>query len=320
MNKNLTTARTLLAALHSVVLAIVLSGGAHAADDVKALPAPATASPNDLVRNGDARCTKCHDPGDTPALVAIGRTRHGVRADGRTPGCTSCHGESANHLSSRGKTSPDLIFKAGAFPLTEAGVLNQSCLSCHGRDLASHLWLGSAHDSNGVACTSCHQVCAAQDPVLDKRSQPEVCYSCHKAQRAQFNKPSRHPTPEGKVACSDCHNAHGSAGPKLLKRDSVVETCYACHMEKRGPFLNDHQPVGDDCGNCHAPHGSSADSLLKARVPQLCYQCHTGHAQDVGRNSPKRNLALQASSCLNCHTEIHGSNSVRRGQNLLTPR
>ena len=45
------------------------------------------------------------------------------------------------------------------------------------------------------------------------------------------------------MTCSDCHNAHGSAGPMLMVRDSVNETCYTCHMEKRGPFVRNHQPV-----------------------------------------------------------------------------
>lgn len=268
----------------------------------------------------DATCTSCHDADDDPDLFAIGRTKHGVRADSRTPGCTSCHGDSKEHVSNFGSRATGVIFKKGAYPISAASVINASCLSCHGQNLTRHLWTGSVHEGNEVACTACHTLHVAQDPVLDKRSQPEVCYACHRAQRAQFNKQSRHPTPEGKVACSDCHATHGAAGPKLLKRDSVTETCYACHTEKRGPFLNDHQPVGDDCASCHAPHGSSAAGLLKARAPQLCYQCHTGHDLQGGKNAPKKTLAVQARSCLNCHTEIHGSNSPRGGQNLLTPK
>ena len=58
----------------------------------------------------------------------------------------------------------------------------------------------------------------------------------------QVSRPSRHPIPEGLVACSDCHNAHGSVGPKMMVRDNVNDTCYTCHMEKRGPFVRTHQP------------------------------------------------------------------------------
>jgi DmsE family decaheme c-type cytochrome len=263
-----------------------------------------------------------------PSVLAIGKTRHGTKADGRTPTCTDCHGDSEKHLGYKGSDKPpkpDIWFsKKTNTPATER---NETCLSCHQKDSKRHLWIGSTHETRDVACTSCHQVHAANDKVRDKRTQPEVCFTCHKEQRAQFNKQSHHPVLEGKVACSDCHNVHGSAGPKLMKRDSVVETCYTCHMEKRGPFVHNHQPVNDDCTNCHLPHGTVADSMLKARPPLVCYQCHSGHgtpglagiAAGV-TSSPKANTFIeQGRGCLNCHTDIHGSNNPHGGQNLLPP-
>ena len=60
----------------------------------------------DLVLKGDAKCTACHDEADSPQLLAIGKTRHGVRADERTPTCTSCHGESNEHLGYKGSAKP----------------------------------------------------------------------------------------------------------------------------------------------------------------------------------------------------------------------
>lgn len=282
-------------------------------------------SAKDLVLNGDAKCTRCHDETDDAPVLAIGKTKHGVRADLRTPTCTSCHGESLAHLGKAEGNKPDRTFTKGT--KTSPADRNESCLSCHQKDSGRHLWAGSAHDAADVACTNCHKVHVSHDNVRDKRTQPEVCFTCHKEQRAQVNKPSHHPILEGKVACSDCHNPHGSAGPKLMKRDSVVETCYACHMEKRGPFVHDHRPVSDDCTNCHMPHGTVADNLLKARPPMVCYQCHSGHgtpgvagvAPGV-TTSPKANTNIeQARGCLNCHTEIHGSNNPNGGQNLLPP-
>ncbi|MCY7389890.1 MAG: hypothetical protein LH481_17845 [Burkholderiales bacterium] len=56
------------------------------------------ASDKDLVLNGDARCTKCHDEGDAFPVLAIGKTPHGTKADKRTPSCVSCHGESDRHI------------------------------------------------------------------------------------------------------------------------------------------------------------------------------------------------------------------------------
>ena len=289
----------------------------------------ALARSKDLALNGDAKCTRCHDESDNPALLAIGKTKHGVRNDARTPTCTSCHGDSDKHINLAAGTQerplPDRTFtKNSKTPVQER---NDACLTCHQKDAKRHLWVGSAHEVNGVACSSCHQVHNGHDKVRDKRTQAEVCFTCHKEQRVQFNKQSHHPAIEGKVACSDCHNPHGSAGPKLMKRDSVVETCYACHMEKRGPFVHDHRPVSDDCTNCHMPHGTTADNLLKARPPLVCYQCHSGHgtpgvagiAPAAGTFGKVNTNIEQARGCLNCHTEIHGSNNPNGGQNLLPP-
>ncbi len=301
----------------------------------------------DIVLKGDAKCTSCHDEADEPQpsmlelhpqVLSIGKTMHGTTADSRTPTCTDCHGESASHINHKGSDKPPKADRTfGKNTVTPAAERNEACMRCHQKDASRHLWMGSAHESHDVACTSCHQIHTAHDKVRDKRTQPEVCFTCHKEQRAQVNKQSHHPILEGKVSCSDCHNPHGSVGPKLMKRDSVVETCYTCHMEKRGPFVHNHQPVNDDCTNCHMPHGTTADNLLKARPPLVCYQCHSGHGTPgiagiapgisgsvnvpgVSGNSAKANTNIeQGRGCLNCHTEIHGSNNPNGGQNLLPP-
>jgi DmsE family decaheme c-type cytochrome len=215
---------------------------------------------------------------------------------------------------------PDSTFDKRSKTTVEAK--NAACMSCHQGDAKRSHWEGSAHQAKDVACSSCHKIHTAHDNVRDKKTQPEVCFTCHKEQRTQVGKPSHHPILEGKVACSDCHNAHGSVGPKLMKRDSVVETCYTCHMEKRGPFVHNHEPVSDDCSNCHNPHGTVAENLLKVRVPFLCHQCHTPHggfipqllgaqaAPNTVTQSGKSTTNLtQGRSCMNCHTQVHGTNN-----------
>ncbi|MEO8385100.1 MAG: DmsE family decaheme c-type cytochrome [Betaproteobacteria bacterium] len=283
------------------------------------------ASDKDLVLNGDARCTKCHDEGDAFPVLAIGKTPHGTKADKRTPSCVSCHGESDRHINKpegvKDRPKPDVLF--GSKGKSEASVQSGACLSCHAKDAQRSHWAGSTHESRDVPCSSCHQVHAAHDKVRDKRTQPEVCFSCHKEKRAEVSRPSHHPVLEGKVACSDCHNAHGSVGPKLLKRDNVLDTCFQCHAEKRGPFVHNHAPVTEDCAICHNPHGTVAESMLKVRAPFLCHQCHTPHGgfipQVIGGQVSKPTTAnglgkgttnvTQGRSCLNCHTEVHGSNN-----------
>lgn len=64
------------------------------------------AEAKDIVLKDDAKCTRCHDEADAPELLRIGKTKHGTRADGRTPTCTNCHGESKAHADHSGATTP----------------------------------------------------------------------------------------------------------------------------------------------------------------------------------------------------------------------
>ncbi len=272
-----------------------------------------------LVLNGDEQCTVCHDVAGSPELMGIGKTKHGTRADPRTPSCTSCHGESKAHAEATGSTQPKPDVTYGQKGAVQASVQNDACLSCHQKDSGRHLWAGSAHDLRDVSCASCHNVHSGYDKVRDKAAQPEVCYTCHAAQRTKANKPWHHPVVEGQMACSDCHNVHGSAGPVLMKRDSVVETCYTCHMEKRGPFVHNHQPVSENCAICHEVHGTTAENLLKVRQPFLCQTCHTPHGPTTPAvakgGTPQQpgwwngSTVTQGRGCTNCHTQVHGSNN-----------
>ena len=261
--------------------------------------------------------------------MSIYQTRHGVKTDGRTPGCQSCHGTSDSHLKSP-SNAPDVTFTKNTKNTAEQR--NDSCLTCHKAGKRAH-WEGSQHANQDLACATCHTVHAPKDKVLSKATQPEVCYTCHKTERAQSKRISTHPIEAGKVACSDCHNPHGTAGPKLLVKNGVNATCYTCHAEKRGPFLWEHGPVADDCTNCHAVHGSNTAPLLKTRLPFLCQECHQDHGASLKSGASVLNVTGTSTStqitgtalgkspsvqgngrmCLNCHVMIHGSNAPNGG-------
>jgi DmsE family decaheme c-type cytochrome len=299
-----------------------LAAGAHAQTNL-ATPNPAPAV--DRTLKGDAVCTRCHDESENKAILSMYKTRHGVKADERAPGCQSCHGSSQSHLQNK-STPPDVVFGKGknaSLPEAQSKV----CLTCHDGGKRA-LWHGSRHESLDMTCSNCHtNHDAGGDKVLTKWAQPDVCYSCHKTERAQTHRISTHPIAAGKMACSDCHNPHGSTGRTLLAKNTVNEVCYTCHAEKRGPFLWEHSPVVDDCTNCHTPHGSSNTPLLKARAPFLCQQCHSGdHGKNIysGGNLPSGNVTsvnglqgtanlsppaqLNGRACTNCHSLVHGSN------------
>ncbi|HQR75638.1 MAG TPA: DmsE family decaheme c-type cytochrome [Burkholderiaceae bacterium] len=277
-----------------------------------------------------AKCLMCH----SAVYEKMARTRHMAAADSRTFGCIGCHGSSSDHADNPVEKRPDQVFKGkGAI---DAGAATEVCLACHvsATPKPMMLWAGSAHPQSGVACNDCHQVHVDKEKVFNKAEQPSVCYACHKEQRVLGNRPFRHPVQEGKVTCSDCHSAHGSAGPKLARRDTINTTCYTCHAEKRGPFVQNHEPVQDNCATCHNPHGSNIAGMLHTRDPILCNQCHTPHTIGgvgaVGGQPgvfppavpPQTRSAVtplssgintvniwQGRSCLNCHTQVHGSNN-----------
>ena len=309
--------------IKTIMLCGLLLGSAYAENTpTTAEQAPAKSPAQAQELNRDSVCTNCHDENENKPILAIYQTAHGNKADTRTPSCQSCHGESEKHLGSKSE-APDVIFgsRKGAFAPNDAKEQNTTCLTCHDNDQKRTHWQGSAHQTADVACTSCHVSHAAHDKVRDKKTQPEVCFTCHNDQRAQVRKFSHHPIAEGKVACADCHNPHGSAGPKLLAKNTVTETCYTCHAEKRGPYLWEHQPVTEDCTNCHTPHGSNITPLLKSRAPFLCQECHDGphvSVNPVAGNAagiqggitsptlPSENYTGRA--CMNCHSLVHGSN------------
>ena len=309
--------------MNVLIKIIMLCGLLVASAQAENAPTPAgkapAKSPAQMI-DKDSECTRCHDENDKTPILSIYQTAHGNKADTRTPSCQSCHGESLKHLSSK-SNAPDVIFgsKKGAYSPNEVKGQNTACLTCHEKDPKRTHWQGGAHQAADVACTSCHVTHTPNDKVRDKKTQAQVCYTCHQDQKAQANKFSHHPIPEGKIACSDCHNPHGSAGPKLLVKNTVTETCYTCHAEKRGPFLWEHQPVTEDCTICHTPHGSNITPLLKSRPPFMCDECHDGPHQSPspaagnaaglqGGITGNPGSGVTGRACMNCHSMVHGSN------------
>jgi DmsE family decaheme c-type cytochrome len=269
-------------------------------------------------RNGADTCIKCHDDAE---VLSLFRTPHGSRAEPHAPfaagqlQCEACHGPGGAHAGRvrSGEARPEVI-RFGAGSAVPVARQNEACLGCHA-DAVGDAWHAGAHERGGVACADCHRVHASQDAIRSTNLQSAICFDCHQRQRAEYAKPFHHPVEGNLMGCTGCHRPHGSTNEFSLVRASVNDTCYGCHAEKRGPFLWEHAPVAEDCSNCHVPHGSSQPALLALRAPLLCQQCHSqaGHPSLAygpeglpGSGTPSSYLV--AGSCLNCHSQVHGSN------------
>lgn len=289
----------------------IAPGFAHASIAHNPLAPEATMLPEQV-------CTTCHAVENSHfshSVHALG-LRAAAAGNPDAPVCAACHGAGSAHITDPWNKQLIISFTRtddGASAEVRTGV----CLTCHEGGPRDH-WTGSVHQRNGVTCSDCHNPMsqAPGEGLLVKNSINETCAQCHRDVRAQFDRRSHMPLPEGQISCADCHNPHGSLTAPLLKTNTVNETCFQCHAEKRGPHLFEHAPVRGNCLNCHTPHGSNQASLLNAPIPFLCQQCHTNlrHPNDLqtaqslgtGGHPDER---LMGRGCLTCHAQIHGSNN-----------
>jgi DmsE family decaheme c-type cytochrome len=283
----------------------------------------ARAVPPEAKYAGEKTCIKCHDI----EAKHFSHTQHAKAfrlnprnaLEGRV--CEACHGPGSLHAQRGNEKVRDYLVGFTRDWGTPVEQQNAVCLSCHQGGDRLH-WPGSAHDSQKVACSDCHNAMGrfSATGLLRNASVNETCQACHAQQRAEFRKRSHMPVPEGKMSCTDCHGPHGTTTRPLLRADSVNDTCYACHAEKRGPLLWEHAPVRESCLNCHEAHGSNHDNLLVASRPSLCQQCHNvsvGHTATFYRADQTLRSALGGGAqsprmigrtCQNCHSQVHGSN------------
>jgi DmsE family decaheme c-type cytochrome len=269
---------------------------------------------------GATTCKGCHETQYESYAKSI-HSKKQVKGPEYKEACETCHGSGAKHVEKGGGRGVD-IFDFGKKVDSKARAAK--CLTCH--DQTPHLanWDQSRHGAAGVSCNDCHSVHSTGDKNL-KQQQPDLCYKCHQNVRSQVSKQSHHPIKKGQVVCSSCHDPHGEFGSKMIKADSVNELCYKCHADKRGPFMWEHPPVEENCLNCHVPHGSNHNKLLVRKSPQLCQSCHatSGHPSNLYSRyetlqgpGTSNKVRMSLRGCVNCHSNVHGSNSINstRGQ------
>jgi DmsE family decaheme c-type cytochrome len=273
----------------------------------KALKAAATQNPEDFV--GEEMCLTCHED------KGYKGTGHALKSNANTPaakqGCESCHGAGKAHVEADGDKT-----KIARLQSLSASEASDACTSCHTKS-AHAMWDGSQHDQRNVGCLTCHSVHDSKGPSQIKAAnEQELCATCHRNVVNKLNRTSHMPVREGKMACSSCHNPHGTVNQRLLKTGTTLnESCISCHAEKRGPVLWEHAPVVDSCVNCHDPHGSNNERMLSAKQPYICQRCHvtsrhppTVYEGYLLKNSQNANKIF-GRACVSCHQQVHGSNA-----------
>lgn len=177
---------------------------------------------------GDVTCLGCHEE----ERAGYERSPHHWAKDSRTPaakqGCETCHGAGSKHTD-----DPDHVKVVNDFKTMTPAQTSELCASCHNRGEHA-LWEGSQHERRDVTCTNCHSLHKSQSDkgALKAKSETEVCAQCHRDKAAKLDRSGHMPLREGKMACSSCHNMHGSTNVKLLKKgDSIAELCTSCHAD-----------------------------------------------------------------------------------------
>jgi predicted CXXCH cytochrome family protein len=294
----------------------------------------ANAQPEDYLP--DSVCAGCH----ADIAADFGRTYHAAHVkDPKLPvdrqGCQSCHGPGAKHVESVSDDVEKARQAIVRYTAVKPAQSSAACLRCHGGTMHATQWTRSAHARSDVGCVNCHTVHHGEGSTMPDRIQPRaddmsaalapagiatraarrylkapepvLCGKCHRREAGEFRRNFHHPVAEGRMTCSDCHEAHPTKA-SARKSPATKSDCVRCHAEKAGPFRFEHDPVagwtGDGCIECHRPHGSHNPSLLKSFSRGLCAQCHT---DKMTSHNPGQ-------TCWNsgCHQALHGSNTDRR--------
>ena len=263
---------------------------------------------------GSEACAECHEGiAHAQRITGHGRAeKDAALIDGKV-GCESCHGPGSLHVAAGGDKSAPGFASVKRVEKMKPAEANAVCTSCHNGAAQMH-WGDSKHADRGVTCVTCHSIHDAKDPsrkmMLKAENTSQLCLTCHKTKRMQLARSAHMPVLEGGMDCASCHDPHGSPTPRALRANSVNELCESCHADKRGPMLFEHAPVRENCLTCHEAHGANNQRSLASKTPFLCQRCHvaTRHPSTLYDGPDLASNRLFNRSCLNCHSQVHGSN------------
>ncbi len=259
------------------------------------------ATPADTFVHGPVavgECVTCHDPhaSDLPKLVrktgvelcqvchvemtqamAEHRFTHApVKAD-----CTSCHSPHASPL---------------RYQLKRSGA--ELCATCHQAVIDAATKAPVHHDALTMdrQCLNCHAPHTADLPAQLRATTRTLCLSCHNKEVTTPTGPimnlaewlAKNPDVHGPIRqddCSACHQPHGSAQFRLLRKDypphfyspfdpKNYELCFTCHEPDLVQVARTTTLTGFRQGdrNLHFVHVNRRD---KGRTCRACHEVHS---------------------------------------------
>jgi len=191
-------------------------------------------------------------------------------------GCTDCH---TSHGAESHATQIGSITLAGIDSDNKPGSGTEAmlkvsepklCISCH-TETKSQFSQPFHHKvlEGQMKCSDCHNAHGNFELKNARLSigADAVCIKCHSEKKGPFVYEHLPITVEG---CATCHNTHGSANPKMLKRNQVRQLCLECHssiFESLAPnvpsFHRQDAVRTQNCTTCHVMiHGSHTSPVF----------------------------------------------------------
>lgn len=191
-------------------------------------------------------------------------------------GCTECH---TAHGPPPGNFTTGSITFVGDVAAQKPGQATramlranepQLCMTCHSETKAQFSKPFHHKVLEGTMnCSDCHNAHGGFEQKQTKLAvgADAACIKCHSNKQGPFVFEHAPLKVEG---CAACHTPHGSANPKMLKRNSVRQLCFECHSSISDQFAPDvpsfhNQAVlrYQNCTVCHAAiHGSNTSSTF----------------------------------------------------------
>ncbi|MFQ5503740.1 MAG: cytochrome c3 family protein [Planctomycetota bacterium] len=255
-------------------------------------------------------CTACHDPHSSPhpwQLVAVGSEL-----------CLGCHTEKRKELATRRHVHRPVIEDCGQChdphdgpdPARLRKRVPELCFGCHAniaeKTAKSEVKHGALDQDR--SCLHCHDPHAAGFSRLLRQTPADLCLSCHDTpmltetgmlpnMKSHLAANPEHHTPVRQGECSACHEPHGSANRRLLRRSYPEEfyapfaveryqLCFSCHEKekilvaetetltafrngkKNLHFVHVNDPLkGRTCRACHDVHASKSPKQIRSTVP-----------------------------------------------------